>query len=196
MAEVMRAGYDEYMDVEKAAPVDLARLQKLAQLQHKAELAVAELESKLQRANEALRNISENLLPTVMQELKLETFRTTDGLDISINEIVRASIPKAGQEKAFNWLDGNGHGGMIKRTFTVSFGRDEERWASKFARDLKQRKREVDVKQDKKVENSTLRAFIREQLDAGAEIDLKMFGAFLQRVAKVKLDTGQNKARA
>jgi hypothetical protein len=81
------------------------------------------------------------------------------------------------------WLDDHGHGGIIKRNITVGFNRDQEGDASVLQDELSDRFE--NVKADRKVEPSTLRAFIADQLEAGAAVPLDLFGAWEQRVARV-----------
>ena len=163
----------------------LAELSKLADQQADAEREVARLEAELAKAKDRHRSISEQELPAMMDELGMEEFKTTSGIKIKVAEIIRASIPKARAEEAFTWLDENGHASIIKRLFAVSFGRHEEKWARKFAADLRRRKRELIVADIKKVESSTLRAFVKAQLEEGVDLPMELFGVFRQRVSKI-----------
>lgn len=164
----------------------LAELSKLADQQADADREVKRLEADLAKAKDKLRSISEQELPTLMDALGMEKFKTTSGLEIDIREVIRASIPKARADEAYKWLDENGHASIIKRMFAVSFGRDEEKWARKFAADLRRRKRDLAVDDIKKVESATLRAFVKGQLEAGVDIPMELFGVFRQRIAKIK----------
>ena len=176
----------DYSDFQKApAEGQLAKLSTLADQQAGAAVEVAALEAQLATAKDKLRGISERELPELMDTLGMEEFKTSSGLKISIKEIIRASIPKARKDEAFTWLDEHGHASIVKRSFAVSFGRDEEKWARKFATDLRRRKRELSVEDIKKVESATLRAFVTNQLEDGADIPLELFGVFRQRVAKI-----------
>ena len=177
----------DYSDFQESPEEgQLAELSKLADQQADAEREVARLGTELAKATDVLRSISEQELPTLMDKLGMEKFKTTSGLEIDIKETIRASIPKARAEEAYNWLDENGHAAIIKRMFAVSFGRDEEKWARKFAADLRRRKRELAVADIKKVESSTLRAFVKGQLEDGIDLPMELFGVFRQRVAKIK----------
>lgn len=178
--------YSEFQDTPGPGDNIMAQLGGLAKEQLDAEAEVARLEEELRKAQEKVKDISEHRLPTLMEEAKMESFVTSDGLKITLREIIRASIPEAGSEKAFDWLEDNGQGAMIKRQFVIEFGKSEDKWADKFERDLKARKRQLNVKRKKSVHSSTLSAFIREQLEEGVPIDMRMFGAFRQRHSKVE----------
>ncbi len=178
--------YTEYKD----GPGDnmLAAIVGLARDQKAAELEVARLETDLKKAKERLVDISEHQLPDLMDKAELGDFTTKEGITIEIDERIRASIAKQDlkrQAAAFNWLESNGHEGLIKRQFVIEFNRDDERWANKFERDLRQRKKPLNVKRKKEVHSSTLVSFVKEQLGQGVQIPLKTFGVMRQRFAKV-----------
>jgi hypothetical protein len=176
--------YSEHQE-EVAGEGQLAQLSILADRQADAEHAVARLTADLAKANDQLRSICEHELPALMDELGMQDFTTTSGLKVTVRETIRASIPKDRKEAAFDWLDEHGHSSLVKRMFAVSFGRDEEKWARKFAADLRRRKRELSVDDIKKVESSTLRAFVKNQLEEGLELPLELFGVFRQRRSKI-----------
>lgn len=182
--------YGEHARGGDATPVGdnvMAQLNGLASDQANAEALVTSLEERLKDAKLAARNISEKTLPAIMDELGLEKFKTTDGFEIQVKEEIRGSIPASNPEPAFKWLEDNGSEKLIKREFTIQFGKGEETWAKKFMRDLKQRKKPLNCKVKKTVHVQTLRAFIREQLEEGVAIPMETFGVFRQRLTKVKV---------
>ena len=163
----------------------MARLATLAREMADLEQVVIDAEKTLRQAQAALAQIQEKTIPEQMDALGIEEFTATGGLKISIGEVIRASIPKARQEEAVLWLDDHGFGDLVKRKFVVSFQKNEEKWANKFARDLAQRKRELAVTQDKGVHAQTLSAFVREQLAAGNELPMELFNVYRQRLARL-----------
>lgn len=187
--------YEQY-EKKKSAPTQdkLSQLARLADQQREWEVKIAKIEEELDEAKKKLASISEGVLPGLMDELELEEFKTKSGLVIKVGEHVRASISKERAEEAFQWLDDNGFSKLIKRTFTILFGKDEEKWANKFEGDLKKRKRQLAVKRKKEVHNQTLVAFVKERLTEGQEIPLELFGVFRQRYTKVEINGGQSQA--
>lgn len=182
--------YGEHTRGGDATPVGdnaMAQLNGLARDQANAEALVASLEERVKDAKLVARNISEKTLPAIMDELGLETFKTTDGFEISVKEEIRGNIPKNNPEPAFKWLEDNGEEKLIKREFTIQFGKGEEAWAKKFMRDLRQRKKPLNCKVKRTVHVQTLKAFVREQLEEGVPIPLETFGVFRQRLTKVKV---------
>lgn len=92
----------------------MERLSTLAREQLAAEQLVAEKETELQQAKAQLQEVSERVLPSIMEELELEEFTTQDGLKIRVQKQVFGSISEANRAAAFRWLRDHGHGGIIK----------------------------------------------------------------------------------
>lgn len=167
----------------------MAQLTSTASDQAHAEARVARLEEELAEAKEHLRQLSENIMPELMEQAGMEEFSTKDGLSIKISEKIRGSIPKGNEAPAFRWLDENGHGNLIKRQFMIDFGKDQEKLVRKFEADLKRRKTPLNVSTKMSVHPSTLQSFIKDQLEAGVQIPLDTFGAYRQRFSKIEVKT-------
>jgi hypothetical protein len=165
----------------------LASIAQTAREQLEAEAKVARLEDELKSAQASLRNIQEHVLPRLMEQAEQSEVTTAEGIKVEVKEVLRGSIPEASQQQAFAWLETNNAGALIKREVTIEFGKGEEAWAAKFMADLSKRKRPVRSKAKKRVHPQTLLAFLREQLEAGNDIPLELFGVFRQRFAKITL---------
>jgi type I site-specific restriction-modification system R (restriction) subunit len=165
----------------------LARLNRLALEHQKQALAVARLSNDLKIAEAVLENIEEHQIPALMEEAEQDEVTTSAGLRIKMKEQIEAHISEANAEKAHTWLEDNGHGRLIKRTFEILFGKEEEGWARRFEADLARRKRPLNCKRRKGVNANTLKAFVREQLGDGVEVPQDLFGIFRRRVAKVEV---------
>ena len=170
---------DETLDAGK-----LASLSNLVDHQLDEEMEVARLEGLLKDTQERLRDVAERQIPDLMDEIGLDTITTSAGLKVSVKTTLRASVPVAQRDTAWDWLDAHGHGGMIKRSVQVAFNRDQESAADELVDGL--RSKFPNVKTERKVEPSTLKAFIREQLEEGNEVPMELFGAFEQRRAKIE----------
>lgn len=181
--------YSDYQDdpQEKLGDNSLARLQGLAQEQVDCEARVAALEQQLEEAKTALNDVKLKRLPDLMDELEMTEFKTAGGVVISMAEEIRASIPKGREPEAHKWLEDNDNGGLIKRQVTIDFAKSEEAWAKKFMADCAKRKKPLNLAMKKTVHASTLKAFVKGQLEEGVDIPQDVFGVFRQRFAKVKL---------
>lgn len=185
----MADDYD-YSDIkrETAGNKDniLAQLTAAAMDQMEAEKAVEKAEEALAEAKANLKRISEHVIPELMDAAETMEHTTKDGLKIKVNETIRGSLPKENPEPAFKWLAEHKHDDLIKREFTIRFGKNDEAWAKKFEADLKKRKKPVAVEVKRTIHPSTLASFVKGQLEAGVDFPLDTFGVFRQRVSKVE----------
>lgn len=138
-------------------------------------MQVEEAEANLKILKENLRVLSEETIPSAMQELGLQSLVLETGQKIKISQDVYAAIPENGKPAAYNWLADNGFGGLIKTEVAVEFGKSERDKAVKFcARLLDQNMLPLMYES---VHHSTLKAFLKEQIANGSNIPLELFGA-------------------
>lgn len=178
----------DYSDY-KAQPGDnlIAQISQTAVELKDAQALVANLEEQLQEAKKNVQHLSERVLPELMDAAEMTSFTTKEGIVIGVSERIRASIPAKTHKEALGWLEDNGEAGIIKRTFTIEFGRDDNKWADKFERDMKQRKKPLPVKRKAAVHPQTLAKAITDKLEAGVDVPMETFGAFRQRFSTVKV---------
>ena len=98
----------------------------LQRLENEIEAAEANLKMKKERADK----ISAEVIPEIMEQMKLKTLKLQDGSSIEVKEVFSATIPVANREGAFKWLRDNDLGDLIKNEITVSFGRGEDNKAT------------------------------------------------------------------
>ena len=94
------------------------------------------------------------------------------------------TLSDAKKEAAFAWLRNKGHGDLIKNQVSCSFGRDEDEKARGLIDTLNEKG--YPSSQREWVEPSTLRAFIREQHEAGKELPMDLLGAFVGQKTTIK----------
>ncbi len=178
--------YSAYLAAEADEPLaSLGELNDLAERQAKAEARVAKIEAELAAAQADLKDIAEKLLPDAMDALGIADFKTRSGLKITIDETIRASIPKARTLEAYAWLRAHNHEALIKRVVALAFGKGEDAKA----RETMQMLAEKGLKpQDvESVHAQTLGAFVREKLKKGDELPLDLFGVHRQRASKIEV---------
>ena len=127
--------------------------------------------------------ISGEVIPTMMQEMNLSTLKLSDGSSVEVKPIYGASISPAKKEEAFNWLRSNGLGDLIKNEITVSFGRNEDNKAAEYA--VLAQGQGYQPVQKLKVEPMTLKALVRERLEAGQEMPTELFNVFAGNRTKI-----------
>ena len=140
-------------------------------------------EEKLKQKKEAADKISEQVIPEIMESMKLKTMKLHDGSAIEVKEIYSATIPVDKREGAFNWLRNNDLGDLIKNEITVSFGRNEDTKAREYA-DLAE-SNGYQPQQKLKVEPMTLKALYRERVEKNLDLPSEHFNLFKGNKTKI-----------
>ena len=128
--------------------------------------------------------ISSEVIPTMMSEMGLAELKLSDGSHLKVSTSYRATITEANKEAAFNWLRDNGLGDIIKNEILVSFGRNEDNKAASYAELAKGQG--FQPTQKMKVEPMTLKALVRERIEAGKEMPTEIFGVFSENKTTIK----------
>lgn len=165
---------------------ELVQVSVLAEKQVILEERIEKGEALLKQLTAELNQIRDKDLPAAMQEIGVSSITLTNGKKIEIKTEVYASIPKDGEHagKALPWLRDHNFGGLIKNVISTEFGKGEDDKAIQAATVLAEAG--FTPTQKETVHPQTLKAFLKEQLAAGAEIPLELFGAFVVDRAKVK----------
>ena len=145
---------------------------------------IKETENKLKEKKKELERLSGEVIPTMLSEMGLSELRLQDGSSIKVSTSYRAHISVANKEAAFNWLRKNGLGDIIKNEISVSFGRNEDNKAADYA-DLA-KGQGFQPTQKMKVEPMTLKALVRERIEAGKEMPTEIFGIFSENKTTIK----------
>ena len=145
---------------------------------------IKETENKLKEKKKELERLSGEVIPTMLSEMGLSELRLQDGSSIKVSTSYRAHISVANKEAAFNWLRKNGLGDIIKNEISVSFGRNEDNKAADYAELAKGQG--FQPTQKLKVEPMTLKALVRERIEAGKEMPTELFGVFTENKTTIK----------
>ena len=145
---------------------------------------IKETENKLKEKKKELERLSGEVIPTMLSEMGLSELRLQDGSSIKVSTSYRAHISVANKEAAFNWLRKNGLGDIIKNEISVSFGRNEDNKAADYA-DLA-KGQGFQPTQKMKVEPMTLKALVRERIEANKEMPTEIFGIFSENKTTIK----------
>ena len=121
----------------------------------------------------------------MMSEMGLAELKLHDGSHLKVSTSYRATITEANKVAAFNWLRKNGLGDIIKNEISVSFGRNEDNKAADYA-ELAQERQGYQPTQKMKVEPMTLKALVRERIEAGKEMPTEIFGIFSENKTTIK----------
>ena len=163
---------------------DLTSVASLAKKQKNQEQKVKDLEAELKEAKKELLRISDEEIPNLMTETGLASIKLDDGSSLEIKNIYGASILVANREKAYDWLREHGHDDIIKNKVVATFGRGQEDDAKVFMRVAYDNG--VATDQESKIEPQTLKAWVKERMEAGEEFPTELFGAFMGQRAIIK----------
>ena len=145
---------------------------------------IEDTESRIKLLKKKRDHISGEVIPTMMSEMGLAELKLHDGSHLKVSTTYRATITEANKETAFNWLRENGLGDIIKNEISVSFGRNEDNKAANYAELAKGQG--FQPTQKMKVEPMTLKALVRERIEAGKEMPTEIFGVYSENKTTIK----------
>ena len=171
-------------NLEKADGGVLKTVSELARAIAAKEAQVADLDRQLKDAKKELLKLTDEDLPASMAEMGLASFTLDDGSQIDVKPTYGASILVDNRPKAYEWLRDHGYDDIIKNNVSVSFGRGEDDLANAFKAVAE--KEGYLPQQDTSIHAGTLKAFVRERIEAGDEFPMELFGAYVGQRAFIK----------
>jgi len=154
-------------------------------------LKLRDLEDQLKIMEETLKirkkeidRVSGEIIPTMLAEMGLSQLKLADGSSVDVKPFYSATISAQNKDRAYNWLRNNGLGDIIKNEISVSFGRNEDNKAADYA--ALAQERGFQPTQKLKVEPMTLKALIRERIEAGKEMPTEIFNIFVGNKTTIK----------
>jgi ABC-type Fe3+-citrate transport system substrate-binding protein len=178
------------IDFEKDQQDAMKKTENIRSLADQVE-KLEELQTRLSTQEEIMKDtkkqiekVSGDIIPTMMSEMGLSELKLEDGSRLKVSTSYRATITEANKEAAFNWLRNNGLGDIIKNEISVSFGRNEDNKAANYAELAKGQG--FQPTQKMKVEPMTLKALVRERIEAGKEMPTEIFGVYSENKTTIK----------
>lgn len=171
-------------NLEKADGGILKTVSELARAIAAKEAQVADLDRQLKDAKKELLKLTDEDLPASMAEMGLASFTLDDGSQIDVKPTYGASILVDNRPKAYEWLRDHGYDDIIKNNVSVSFGRGEDDRANAFKAVAE--KEGYIPQQETSIHAGTLKAFVRERIEAGDEFPMELFGAYVGQRATIK----------
>ena len=170
--------------VNKVDQGGLKSLASLARQIQEEEGNIAKLEETLKEAKKKLLKLTDEDMPAVMQEVGMNKFELDDGSTVEVKPTYGASILVDNRPQAYEWLRENGYDDIIKNNVTCSFGRGEDDKASAFKAFAA--KQGYVANQKTEIHSQTLRAFVKERVEAGDAFPMELFGAWVGQRAVIK----------
>ncbi len=156
------------------------QVQRLEAMQQQLEIQ----EDAIKEKKKQIQYLSGEVIPTMMSEMGLAELKLHDGSHLKVSTSYKAHISEANKEAAYNWLRENGLGDIIKNEISVSFGRNEDNKAADYAELA--RGQGFQPTQKLKVEPMTLKALVRERIEAGKEMPTEIFGVYSENKTTIK----------
>ena len=128
--------------------------------------------------------LSGEVIQTMLSEMGLSFLKLQDGSSVEVKTNYSATITQANKEKAFNWLRENGLSDIIKNEISVSFGRNEDNKAADY--DELAKGQGLEPRQKLKVEPMTLKALVRERMEAGKDMPTELFNIYVGNKTTIK----------
>ena len=144
---------------------------------------IANAEKSVSKLKEQAKVLSQFEIPEMMEKMHITKLKLKDGEAVEIKRFYSAAILPEHQEKAFQWLRDNDFGDIIKNDVTVTFGRGEDNKASEYANLAKGQGYEPVQKIG--VHAQTLKAVVRERLEAGREMPSDLFKTYAGNSSKI-----------
>ena len=148
------------------------------------EAEIESLEKTLKARKEALRKQSEEELPSMMAEIGVNSFELDDGSRVTVKDLYGGHISVANRKAAYQWLRDNDFDDIIKNTLSIVFGRGEDQKADHFMKILEGHG--LLPEQNTSIHPSTLKAWIKERMEAGDNFPMDLFGAYIGQRAIIK----------
>ena len=175
--------FDEADALNKVEHGTMRQLSSLVRQLRAVERSIEDTEDSLKALKQEKHKLSVELIPQLMVEMGVERI-DVDGVQVTRKMLVSASIPEARREEAFAWLRDNNLDDIIKNDVVLSFGKGEDNRAGHAVGVLKDEGFDPSVKTH--VHPMTLKAFVRERVEAGKPLDLELFGAFISNAAEIR----------
>ena len=141
-------------------------------------------EDAIKQKKKDIEYLSGEVIPTMLSEMGLSFLKLQDGSSVEVKTNYSATITQANKEAAFNWLRENGLSDIIKNEISVSFGRNEDNKAADYAELAKGQG--LEPRQKLKVEPMTLKALVRERMEAGKEMPTELFNIYVGNKTTIK----------
>lgn len=159
-----------------------------------AEFELESLEERVRDLKKRLETIYEEDLPILMDEagvdrIGIPAHGNLPAMDAKLSPFFSANIAAnwdaERRNAAFRWLEANGSGDLIKTEVAVAFPRGKHEEAKSLAEELSAKGIAPTFKET--VHSQTLTAWLREQLESGAELPpLETIGGYIGRIVSLK----------
>lgn len=182
---------DDVLGLAKSVVPELPDNEKLNELSLNVE-ALISLRERIEKGEEFLAELkkqelrlSGEVIPSIMDEIGVTEIKTTDGHKVSYKPFYSGKIREEAEDRAYEWLEDSGHGGVIKGQMILDYRRPQRDEVLALKKLLLEMGWETALKLG--VHHSTLRALFKEIIeDEGETLPPDLFDVFVGRKTTIK----------
>lgn len=196
-----REDYSEFLQDKPTNPA-MAKLRERIDEYDKVCQFLEKYEELVERGKKRKKQLEEEEITQILEvDCGQSMCQFADGVKVEVKTDYYANIPsqthieklkdadeaarlQARLDEALAWLDDN-HPDVVKRKFEIMFGREDQKLADKFERDLAQRKRPLPVIRGRTVHPQTLNALVRNLIEQNFQVPRDLLGVHEKKVAKI-----------
>lgn len=171
----------EAAEITKPSLDGLGRISAAAQKFRELERKRETLLNAAKELGDQIAVITEKDIPALFDEYKIREFVMDDGSSLALKPIYVGKITDDTREQAYEWLENNGYGNLVKTTVEARFGMGEFEKARTLADQLEKQGFVVNAGQS--VHSSTLGKFIKTMTLADKDIPVELFHPTILRRA-------------
>lgn len=162
---------------------ELDELTSLVQAMQLQGQEVDRLSEELSQANDKLRDTQRERIPNLFDQLGLSQIKLATGESVEVKRSFAAHISKKNWPAALRWLRKHGHEAIVKHDVTIKLKKGEEEAHRSLVAKLNDDG--FSYADNEGVHPQTLKAFVKEQIEAGADLPMETFGVHPLRTTKV-----------
>lgn len=171
----------------------LQKIKSNCQALRDAKLRIKDIEESLSEAKSTALELQRSVLPDLMAQagvpkLTIEAEGNSPPYEIKVRPFARANVasnwPEEKRQAAFDWLDANGYGDLIKTVITVELDKDDRSGALELIGKLRSLGYEPAVAQA--THHATMGKWLRECVTRGIVIPLDIVGGEVGMEATIK----------
>lgn len=140
-----------------------------------AEKSLRTLEEEVTSVKNKLKKINEDLIPSAMARINQDILQIPDGPKVTIRRDFTHSLAADRKEQGMDWLEENGHGGIIKREISVTLAKGQEELAKSVITTLQGTYPGIPVESARNVASQTLRSVLKKDMESGVPVPVDIF---------------------
>jgi len=180
----MSQGNDQFIDTSEEQ-IDLNSISKLGIDYVMVRNNIIKLKNELERQEKAFKNLSETVIPEVMQKANMTSFGLANGFKLEVKPFVVVTLPKENADIADTWLDDNGHSGMVKHELHVPLGKGTSNYEITTIKQII-KERGFDCIEGKSIHYQTLAKWGREMTEENETIPEDIFKVYKGYKTEIK----------